>query len=721
MKSLGDFTIDACYEKRFKWFNDVVSEDGFLLAFEVKAESDAGLVVTDGEEVADTRGEAETKLAMPAYFIRFANYRNSKTLVEKRGQGVVHCVKHDKLLSPQHYVALWVNVRVHPTTISISCGTGSPSRATALLSCTAPHSPDLTLARFGFTSWNTPIEFRNARLHTHPLHEIYTWNLTIKAPSVTPPWGGEKAVVCFGEETFECSRLALLSSGSVFHEALLGEDAETETLFVENREITPMRIIVSNPALRGAEFWSWYRGILRSAVPVSATTALLGTDPHNVAKMQLRYLLATEVFTDISIEVSTSDTTRIGAHRELLLGNEYLANIFTGSGAGECIEADNACLKFSFNAPCESKHMAKALLEALYGAAMGQPFSDVNGFVKGMDVTSMLCFAEECRKYEAHSAVHFVETLLCSVEVGGVEEMLLLCSAASTLPLPRVRKILVANLGRSLCTAVIEDGDALTALPVDMLADTLRSVGNRLETAPSHSARRTLHEFAQFYISANLGDTTDPAAEMWVTELLSIITPQERSISRQPSSEDSIVQENEEEVDRTNETCILPGAVGLFGRLKARNGNPVRCGLVSIATSSPKNPLSSGWKLFSANPKIFCTATGSHPKPFVSATLLGGMVQTATHYELKQGASENFLRGWEFRGRQNPNDEWTVLDRRERQHCLSAYYASAVFEIPPEARVQCSHFQLLRTDGLHEDMTLVQLELYGVLNESWDV
>ena len=224
----ASFEMEGVYERRVRWVDtrgDLADGGGLLLCFDVRGTSDVGILVTDDAEVTDTRqhevggpsrdghshshgasadahhqqqqssspadaSAAASSATSPAYHVRFANYQNTKTILEKRGEThPLHQVKHAKILNPKRFVSLWLNINIDRVRrrASFSCGFGAPSRTTALLS-----HLDCELAcavtRIGFTTWSQPIEVRNLRVVSPPLPCVDVWTMSPPCvPLLTPP------------------------------------------------------------------------------------------------------------------------------------------------------------------------------------------------------------------------------------------------------------------------------------------------------------------------------------------------------------------------------------------------------------------------------------------------------------------------------------------------------------------------------------------------------
>ena len=743
MKALGDFSVTASYETRFHWVDNASGDAGFLLMFDVKGETDAGVIITDDEEVGDTReGPASMR---PVFFIRFANYRNSKTLIERRGHGLA-CRKHDKLLSPHKYVTLWVNVRSNKMkgVTSISCGTGAPCRATALLSRTDVMH-DRLLTRIGFTSWNSDLDFRRVRVHHSPLHEIHVWApVACRGHAPRAPESEDTVLVSCatgsrgGSRVFRCQRLALLCSGKFFNRVCHRQHSGTRTeelltslkgsvlVSVEHSDTAIHITFPESDVLSDCDFEAWYRGILRGAVPVSFTSTLFGTDPHNLQKMQLKYYLATDGGDVTMLCRTCTDSTSLRAHLGLLLRNEYIAAMFTGDSAVMSEESSSSQLVFDLQVCDRSRPLGHVLLEALYCSGLGYDFNDLSGVLPFLSTYSLLAFTEECKKYGVHSAVSFSQHLLSSrindKDPLPVQELVLLCDAASYLPLPALRQNLVAYLVRNFSSVLVSstERDHLLSLPVDVLAEVTRLEAQTLKTAPA----QRVQDFTAAYIKHNIeAERLCPTSdEMWISELHSSFSEDERTATHPDDSSEcdvdavSVSSENSDDDIPSTAMRLKPGSHGVFGICRERiGGNPVRSGLVTVRSSSPKNPLSAGWKLFAGTPKILCTATAANPKPFLHFVLNAGMSLGVTHYEIKLGAYEDSLRSWGFFAKATDSEQWACLDRRVGQHTLSSPYASAVFEV--QGLDAASEFKIVREDEQVELM-VAQVELYGVLHNA---
>eukprot|EP01059_Diplonema_ambulator_P007572 TRINITY_DN17052_c0_g2_i3.p2 TRINITY_DN17052_c0_g2~~TRINITY_DN17052_c0_g2_i3.p2 ORF type:complete len:668 (+),score=214.54 TRINITY_DN17052_c0_g2_i3:2875-4878(+) len=657
------FTVTGGYDNKFQWvdLNGVDISNGLLLTFMVLGDTDASVCVTDRTEITSTRGMPEGE-GVPAYIVRYANYQNTKTLLCKRDEGVVCQAKHGKLLSPDHFTSLWLNISIDKgaNTAVITAGHGLPSKATVLITHVDERST-FKLSQIGFTTWGSSIRVQNLKV-TSTCFVPNDVTPTLCPETITPlkgaaVWGDKMCLVAFPEDGFEIACPLLLLYCSSLCKRLI----YSAGLGVGRIEI---------PGVPPSMFVSWYEAVQKFLLPSVAECAVMGMETQrlNIRKLHINNLLHNTEHADL---VLTNGADELRVYSYVFRRHSYFSRMLDSRFA------EGAMSKITFDTP-----LLRQLAEAVYIACfnVGQKLE-----VSQYSTLDIISLAEICVMLGLEQGTNSCESELIYRTTDRCQEFSQLCQTASTLCLKNLRTRLVNVAANIISANSNADFGTLAHVPQDIIAEgvTLYAYGNRRNDDLAY-------------------DVIDNCLDKSWGEILCLSLSKDRALTREDSA--PLVDQS---------MSISLGTQGVLAYLKKNaDGNIVRQKQVAVTTSSPKNPLSAGWRLFNSRPLLHCTYTQAQKTPFVSIKFTTPLVRsvTPTHYEFAQGQDSEMMSSWSLKGRLL-DGTWVTLDRQCDKMLLP--FKPAQFEMLASG-CAVDEVQFVRTDSA-QDLSMTHFEIFGMV------
>eukprot|EP01064_Diplonema_japonicum_P018122 TRINITY_DN26813_c0_g1_i1.p1 TRINITY_DN26813_c0_g1~~TRINITY_DN26813_c0_g1_i1.p1 ORF type:complete len:661 (+),score=77.53 TRINITY_DN26813_c0_g1_i1:36-2018(+) len=657
---MASFTVTGGYDNKILWIGleGVCISNGLLLTFQVLGDTDASVCVTDEHEVVETRSKSAGD-GVPAYIVRYANYQNTKTLLGKRDEGVVCQAKHDKLLSKDKFTLLWLNISMENNTATISAGEGLPSKATCLISF-VDNSSTFVLSRIGFTTWGSSIKVQNLRVTPECFRPIDM--LPLQCPETVAlfrgmeAWGPQMVNVKVEDVVTECPILLLHCS----------DLCRRKLLVMEGSTITLEGVLLRT-------FTSWYESVQRFLQPTPEASKVMGTSTSNIRRLHISRLLENSRMAEMQL-VGTGDTDAAHVFSYVLRRHSYFKRMLDSEWE------ESSMLSVSFDTP-----LNKELAEAIYLECFNVP---QKLSLRKHPTDNIVSLAEICTMLGLEHGTSSCEKELIDRVKDCDNEFLMLCTVANKLCLKSLRtkliEVLSGNIGQH---AGSTSYGVFSELPQDVLAEALLHCNNSSDRRDS-----LVYNIAQTCLQR---------------EWCNIVMP--------PSSMQSVkdtANPAQENTSSSRGKVFSLGTGGVLDYLKKNNErNIAKQRAVVVTTSSPKNPLSAGWKLFGSRPQIRCTCTKLQKAPFVSVKFTSPLVGVVfpSHYEFAQGNSCEPLTSWTLKGKLK-DGAWVTLDRQSGRLLYPFqpvhYELSCCFSI--------IEVQLVRTDGA-EDLTVTHFELYGMV------
>ncbi|KAJ9452127.1 hypothetical protein DIPPA_23106 [Diplonema papillatum] len=825
---MESFSIAETFEKKYRSF-DADLANGVFLSFEVRGQSDASVCITDATEMKETHSSSESGSQVPVYLVRFANYQNTKTVLDVRHRGRVRVVRHHNLMDEEKYVPLWANLWFDDAREYLCAGFGSPSRATTILSYVGERS-SAPLTRVGFTTWAGRLDFRNVVIETRPLRAADMWPL---APAAAPPSdAGPPPLWLDDPNTLEISLPAAAGGGvegrvrcpallafvsSPLIRSKVGDLMRLPGLSTRQPTLAVRLTVGDVPSLQ-----SWLASVIPGARPSAREAALYGPGPLELldAAQQAGAARARDLgfLTDASIRVSTGPGA--GGQASQPVHSWVVARLpFFSLAFGNPFFAEAAAREVTFpfvGTATSPGLLADCLVRAVYARCLGRDVAGVSDLLRDVDNAGLLRLIDRghllgLSQFVAVADEHLAGRVTAEFshrrfaavspdEAADPEALALLRGAAdvaTAVGLPATRAAVVGGVSRLLARHSARPEKLLPlvrCLSPDLVVDALRHddvachtfadlflvccylkckgpyacpCGLDGEAAPSDAgpsdeegdAARLSSVWVHGLFRA-LGNVRLEASEQAALASLLPCCPVVRDFFQRgnpralPAAEDSAPPERAAAADGSGDSPsestddsslgldpsflsrfrvhtssrsptrpqlhLRPGGRGLLADLaKTYAGdNIVKSGLVSVASSSSKNPMSSGWKLFVTRaPKVTFLATATHPRPFAAVQFETKVFRQLTHYAIGQGAAHDAaVRSWRLEGR-TAAGAWLHLDEQTDVPVSKP-------NVPMHFTVSCAHadplteIRLTSLDAPELGMTLTKLDFYGFVENS---
>eukprot|EP01062_Namystynia_karyoxenos_P032307 TRINITY_DN23821_c1_g1_i1.p1 TRINITY_DN23821_c1_g1~~TRINITY_DN23821_c1_g1_i1.p1 ORF type:complete len:899 (+),score=262.10 TRINITY_DN23821_c1_g1_i1:146-2698(+) len=707
---------------------------GGLLSLQLSA-LEADLIITDSED----------RVSDPLYTFSFGNYQGHRSFVQRRDRGPIAQARHaSALLSSEHFTQLWINVHRSGERLTVHCGHGAPSPATAILAFEEEDAPAAAPV-LALTSYRGQLTVRDLRVGQCPLppEELGApCGAAEPGEAQCPALPGtvrdcmDCEAQCAGG-ALRCSALVLAATSDEARRRLRGGQAGWELPLLE--------IPVS-------DFAEWYTAVAQGCEPPrggaagSVATALLGprgsgrTGPDQLRN--LRRLQQQGELTDFQLELQTDCGPRcVAAHSAVLQRFGYFAALMDSG----CSEAQQRAASFDLRTGSGGTAPADAFAAALYAGAGAEETAflrDAVGHCSADELLALLCAAHACGMQHALSVCD--DALANAIAAGYLSGVPALCDAANlaeSLRLPHTRQSALSALrDKSTTVTCHEELRRLAGLPSSCLCELLRDdaglcglsedvlliiaavhVQGRglLDPPPTSTKSAWLGEVAESLRGAHVSPAlaeyllaseppvlkgrmvrTFVAQYQPLRDVLARVTVSAGAIADPASRREAVVSERvsvppDAHLRRARSgpqgsasiTVLTPNpsGEGVFSELRnAHSGvNLAKAGVVNVTSSSAKNPLSRGSNLFASrgHTAIAAFPTRLSADPYVELDL-GRQRLVPTHYELTHDATDDdYLRSWDFLGWDDESQQWRALDAQKDSRDIAAPNSSAVFGV----------------------------------------
>ena len=676
MSTMESTPLEGCHDQKFRWFNKPKGD--IFLSFEVRGHSDASVVLNDNNEVLDTRGVTNGQ-GVPAFFIRYANYQNTRTLITQRDVGVIEEVKHKPLLSPNKFITLWLNISNN----IMSLGKGTPCAGNCLLSFAIPSIDTSILTRIGFTTWKEAIYLRNVRIQK-PFKSNSSLRCIVPADVNTVDWKScFKKTILIKESTFSASELLISSSSNA---VTVNDD-----------------ILVIDSSVPLDVFQSWYSSLEKHEQPSKQECELMKCNWSSPQNQQFNYLTSSDdVFPHFNFKINGY----LIAHKEILLSLEYFTAL--------CSFSDVSWDGFDFPQMEQlprRKLITGIIVKNIYAEVLrvkNNLLSELNNcsldeVILMCEVFSMIGLREAMKSVENYF-IQFLDVIYNSTDE--VTNIIKICDTCISYDLSTLHESVVNRVSESRVSRLFT-ASVMVAIPKEIVVEVVKNIFQRGDGNSCVPLSVMTSEVDEFVRINNLHENCSSPHSFWAHELSRCSYSKALTCEEVMSSETSCSQK------QTDEDASCCPANAIFTNLaKANNvSNIVRRGLIAVRTSSNKNPLSFGWRLFNRNPIITFTSSPAtnNPLPFIIFQFKTQLVRP-THYSIQQSKGPDFISSWDLKG--FSNDKWIDLDHRD---CCGAFLQKdkeLVFRLPSTTDT-FSEFQLISLDN--REVSLQRVEIYGTV------